>query len=77
MLPGETIASGAPSICECGHVFQLEVLRSGAGFYIGTTCRSVTGCEHAGEPYSREGLDYYDTPAIAQNELDTGQWRRR
>lgn len=51
MIPGETIASGASSKCnECGKEMEFEVLRSGAGFYIGTQCECG--------PYSRES-GYY------------------
>ena len=48
MIPGETIHTGAPRECdECGQLSPLfKVMRSGAGYYIGTEC----GCG----PYSRE-----------------------
>ena len=45
-LPGETILTGAPDTC-CDQRLQFEVLRSAAGYYIGTFC------PHCG-PYSRE-----------------------
>jgi cytidylate kinase len=62
MLDGETILSGASSVCdECGEVLAFEVLSSGAGYYIGTTC----SCG----PYSRES-DYYHSREAAQADLD-------
>ncbi len=46
-LPGETIGLGASPTCpECGFTPKLEVLRSNAGYYIGTQC--LCG------PYTRE-----------------------
>ena len=39
MLPGETVASGAPSTCaHCFKDLENEVLRSAADYYIGTIC---------------------------------------
>lgn len=69
MIPGETIASGAPSWCdECQTDMKLEVLMSYAGYYIGTMC----GCG----PYSRES-GYYRTREEAQKDLDADTWVRR
>ena len=68
MLPGETIASGAPSTCaHCFKEVENEVLRSAAGYYIGTIC--------ACGPYSRES-GYYRTEEDAQRALDNGSFRR-
>ncbi len=68
MLPGETIASGAASTCpECGTVLELQVLRSAAGYYIGTAC--------ACGPYSRES-GYYPTREKAANALETRNFGR-
>lgn len=68
MLPGETIASGAPSTCaRCFKDVENEVLRSAAGYYIGTIC----GCG----PYSRES-GYYRTEEAAQRALDQGTFHR-
>jgi hypothetical protein len=68
MLPGETIASGAPSTCpECRTELGNQVLRSAAGFYIGTRCECG--------PYSRES-GYYRTEQEAQRTLDTGTFVR-
>ena len=68
MLPGETIANGAPSTCpECRTELGNQVLRSAAGFYIGTRCECG--------PYSRES-GYYRTEQEAQRALDTGTFVR-
>lgn len=68
MIPGETIASGAPSTCpECKVKLENQVCRSAAGYYIGTYC----DCG----PYSRES-GYYKTREIAQEALDSGDYGR-
>lgn len=62
MIPGETIASGAPDTCsDCHTVLKLEVLHSAAGYYIGTQCKCG--------PYSRES-GYYPKREMAQKALD-------
>lgn len=67
MLVGETILSGASPSC-CGKRLAFRVLRSAAGYYIGTACPN-----HG--PYSRE-TGYFPTEADAQRELDNGPaWR--
>jgi hypothetical protein len=70
-LPGETIGTGAPTICEeCKQPVSFpKVCHSGAGYYIGTTCECG--------PYSRESRDYYRTEAEAQKALDEGTWTPR
>lgn len=68
MIPGETIATGAPSTCtDCGVTPVLKVHMSAAGYYVGTYC----DCG----PYSRES-GYYKTRKLAQAALDTGQFGR-
>ena len=68
MLPGETIVSGAPGTCpECITELHNQVLRSAAGFYIGTRCECG--------PYSRES-GYYRTEREAQRALDAGIFGR-
>ncbi len=69
---GETITTGASDGCDCGTKMKFEVLRSNAGYYIGTTCRNKT-CEYYLQPNSRES-EYYRTEALAQKALDTGGW---
>lgn len=67
-LPGETIALGANPVCpDCGIKVINQVLRSGAGYYIGTMC--FCG------PYTRES-GYYRTAVEAQLALSTGNFGR-
>jgi hypothetical protein len=67
-LPGETLATGAPNPCpDCGVKVEPKVMRSQAGYYIGTEC----GCG----PYSRESR-YYLTRIKAQEALDNGTYFR-
>jgi hypothetical protein len=63
MLPGETIATGAPTVCpNCeGWVLPLVVLHSGGGYYIGTRCACTAS-------YSRES-EYYPTRPLAEAAL--------
>jgi len=62
MLPGETIASGAPAVClDCATSLQ------NAGYYVGTFC----GCG----PYARES-GYYATEVEAQDALAAGDFGR-
>jgi non-ribosomal peptide synthetase component E (peptide arylation enzyme) len=68
MLPGETIATGAASTCaDCLKDLKNEVLRSAAGYYIGTLC----DCG----PYTRES-GYYRTEEEAQRALDADTFVR-
>lgn len=68
MLPGETIASGAPDTCpECKIKPKLQVLRSGGGYYIGTLCNCG--------PYSRES-GYYSSREAAEGDLAKGTFGR-
>ncbi len=61
MIPGETILTGAsPTCADCGETPPFAVLKSGAGFYIGTMC--------ACGPYSRES-GYYATAREAADAL--------
>ena len=61
------IASELNYCDECKCDLLPEVLRSAAGYYIGTRC----DCG----PYSRES-DYYPTPEAAQSDLDKGTYSR-
>lgn len=57
-----------PNKCEdCGVVLHLQVLRSNAGYYIGTFCNCG--------PYSRES-DYYPKREDAQIALDSRNFGR-
>ena len=67
MIPGETIASGAPSTCpDCGVKLVPKILRSFAGHYIGTACNCG--------PYSRESEHFRSLAeaeeALAKEEYD-------
>ena len=56
---------------ECGKIHQLEVLRSAAGYYIGTQCQC--------NPYSRES-GYFRSIEQAKSALMFEQsttWRRK
>lgn len=66
-LPGETGHIGK-SCPDCKQPLYLEILQSGAGFYIGTRC----DCG----PYSRES-GYYPSREAAQKALDNFEvdWR--
>lgn len=68
MLPGETIRSGAEKEC-CGEELPFKVLKSNAGYYIGTFCPQCG-------PYSRES-HYYTSKILAQHALnnDYVNWR--
>jgi hypothetical protein len=47
----------------------LEILRSQAGWYIGTRLK--------GAPYSRESAEYYATGDAAKGALNARQWTQR
>ena len=53
---------------DCGYHIPVSVLRSGAGYYIGT---------FEDGPVSRESAEYWRTASEAQSCLDTGQWTQR
>jgi hypothetical protein len=62
MLNAETLFSGAPGTCEnCGIKLKLDVLKSNAGWYVGTECNCG--------PYSRES-GYFKTKEEAIKTLD-------
>ena len=71
MLPGETLASQCLSQhakCEdCKVELIPKVLRSAAGFYVGTFCNCG--------PYSRES-GYYKTKEAADQALADGSFER-
>lgn len=71
VMKGETIKTGASAVCDCGVKLKLEVLHSGAGYYIGTACN------YCG-PWSRES-GYYPNAESAQRDLsfvDADTWGR-
>lgn len=66
MLRGETVLTGARRHCSaCGVTMDFEVLRSAAGYYIGTRC----DCG----PNSRE-TSYFPTYELAAALLKSGNW---
>lgn len=69
-LQGETIGLGAPNVCpDCDVKLEEMVLKSAAGFYIGTQCNCG--------PYSRESLHYWTTRVEALHSLACDDWQRR
>jgi hypothetical protein len=53
-----------------GDELPLQVLESGAGFYLGTW--------HPQEgPNTRESVEYWPTRELAQGALDSGNWTQR
>lgn len=49
---------------------ELEVLKSSAGFYLGTR-------RPDGYPVSRESVEYFRDSTSAQQALETGNWTQR
>ncbi len=47
-----------------------KVMRSAAGFYIGT-------CDEDGLPFSRESTEYFPSQDQAEKALETGAWTQR
>ncbi|WP_176432233.1 MULTISPECIES: hypothetical protein [unclassified Vibrio] len=54
---------------DCGERLPLEVMRSAAGYYIGTS--------EDGMPFSRESVEYFDNQSKAEEALETGNWTQR
>lgn len=54
-----------------GQRLPLKVLRSAAGYYLGTQD------PEDGSPYSRESVEYWPTEAAAAEALSTGEWNQR
>ncbi len=52
-----------------GYELPLEVMRSAAGFYIGTS--------EQGMPFSRESQEYFPNHGEAVEALATGKWTQR
>ncbi|WP_337261511.1 MULTISPECIES: hypothetical protein [unclassified Serratia (in: enterobacteria)] len=65
----QTVSSGPLAREYVGISLPLEILRSAAGYYIGTS--------DAEGPVSRESLEYFEDAAAAQRALDTGCWTQR
>lgn len=58
---------------------DLMVLKSAAGYYIGTTYTHDENSPTPGlvEPGSRDSFEYYATEAEAQHALETKSWTQR
>lgn len=54
----------------CNLTLPIQVLKSAAGFYIGTIC-NVEG------PISRESVEYWTTKEKAESALQLGEWTQR
>lgn len=54
---------------EAGYRLPLQVLKSNAGFYIGTS--NETG------PVSRESVEYYALQSVAEEALGRNEWTQR
>ncbi|WP_208950413.1 hypothetical protein [Rahnella sp. ChDrAdgB13] len=57
---------GELALACCGKKIPIEVMRSRAGFYLGTS-------ENA-EPLSRESVEYWPTQGEAEDALRNGYW---
>ncbi|MEJ6002497.1 hypothetical protein WG898_17855 [Paucibacter sp. AS307] len=64
-----TTRSGQHAFAYCGMRLPLQVLRSQAGFYIGTATDDG--------PCSRESVEYWPTEDAATTALTTGDWNQR
>jgi len=53
---------------------ELCVMKSAAGYYIGTWYKNGDGFE---EPGSRDRMEYFSTSHEAQEALDSGNWTQR
>ena len=51
-------------------LLPLEILKSPAGFYLGTL-------DTDGSPYSRESIEYWPTRAGAARAMTTGGWTQK
>ncbi|MGP3790496.1 hypothetical protein [Pseudomonas sp. B392_1p] len=60
---------GYLALAHLGERWPLQVLRSAAGYYIGTVDQ--------GEPVSREPVEYFPSHHEARHALETGQWQQR
>jgi len=57
-------------MAKCNRGFEIQVLSSSAGFYLGTLTND-------GEPMCRLSIQYYKTRAIAEEALRTDRFDRR
>jgi hypothetical protein len=64
--------AGALALIHTGKRLPLQVLRSAAGYYLGTF---DNGTEDG--PVSRESVEYFPTHEAARHALHTGAWTQR
>ena len=55
---------------QAGYRLPLEVLKSAAGFYLGTASKDLG-------PVSRESAEYFPTQELAEQAMGSGQWTQR
>ncbi len=70
MQQKQTEQTGYLAVKYCGLSLPLRVLRSGAGYYIGT------GSDELG-PVSRESEEYFPNRDAAKAALKTGNWTQK
>ncbi|EAN7944414.1 hypothetical protein EOG18_14895 [Salmonella enterica] len=69
MLHSQSSSTGLLAVQFAGLSLPLQVLRSGAGFYIGTA--NEMG------PVSRESVEYFASAELAERALEQGTWSQR
>ncbi|ATN13681.1 MAG: hypothetical protein COB06_002625 [Pseudomonas sp.] len=62
-------AYGKLAFAECGIEYPLQILKSAAGYYIGTADEF--------EPVSRESEEYYRSEYAAKQAFDLNLWTQR
>lgn len=69
MLTSPSSSTGLLAAKFAGLSLLLQVLRSGAGYYIGT--------QNEEGPVSRESVEYFSTQSQAEHALKQGTWSQR
>ncbi|EBU9169751.1 hypothetical protein DMM54_11760 [Salmonella enterica subsp. enterica serovar Augustenborg] len=69
MLTSPSYSTGLLAAKFAGLSLPLQVLRSGAGYYIGT--------QNEEGPVSRESVEYFSTQSQAEHALKQGTWSQR
>ncbi|EAA6925143.1 hypothetical protein ORE12_002282 [Salmonella enterica subsp. enterica serovar Newport] len=69
MLTSPSSSTGLLAAKFAGLSLPLQVLRSGAGYYIGT--------QNEEGPVSRESVEYFSTQSHAEHALKQGTWSQR
>jgi hypothetical protein len=71
MTTGNDLGTVPGKLAEvAGKCFPLQVLKSRAGYYIGT-------CDEDGLPYSRESVEYWPKSSEAEAALVDGRWTQK